>query len=110
MKPYKPTFLYNQTLYSFDTITQPPANAIKSEANRGGLQKIKNENRPSYTQLLNSIIENTDPALQHPPVVTPTYPIYLVGSTIEDLSPFTYVPEPTPTPMPPPTPTSDYST
>jgi len=109
MKPYKPTFLYNQTLYSFDAITQPPANTIKSEANRGGLQKIKNENRPSYTQLLNSIIENTDPALQHPPVVTPTYPIYFVSS-IEDVSIFRDAPTSTPTPMPTPTPTSDYST
>ena len=109
MKPYKPTFLYNQTLYSFNTITQPSANTIKSEANRGGLEKIKNENRPSYMELINSIIENTDPALQHPPVVTPTYPIYLVSS-IEDISSFTYVPVPTPTPMPTPTPTSDYST
>lgn len=109
MTPYKPTFLYNQTLYSFNAITQPSTNTIKSVVNVGGLQKIKSENRPSYTQLLNSIIENTDPALQHPPVVTPTYPLYLVSS-IEDVSPFTYVPEPTPTPMPTPTPTSDYST
>lgn len=89
---YKPTYFYNQSVNYSKKINSPPKSSKKSEANRGGLDKISNElksySRVSSQDLINFTLSLNDPIYQCPsptPEPTPTNPAYATIPLITDI-------------------------